>query len=474
MEKVLFIFKQASKKVPAYKKFLQEKNVNPREVNNIGDYNKLVPQTTKENYVQAFSLTERCLNGRFPAKGSLEESAGTSGMSTLWIRSQDEEADNLSMIKATMKYLYDFDKEERYIVLNSLMIGGWTGGLRFASRIGSLGIVRNIGPDAQKLIRCITELGDGFTYIIGGYPPFIIELIEYGSKLKDFDWTNYKVNIFTGGEGFVEEWRNYVSSRLRKGAKIFSDYGAIDLDVGIAMETPFTIAIRKLLKEDIELRNDILSSERLPCFIGQYSPQRFYIREIINKDNIKELEISVLNLKASSPKIKYVIGDEGGIIRFQDICRILEMRGYSIEKLMNEFNLSTIIPFPLVFIYGRSDGTVTINGAIISPSEIYEAILSDNELVSAINTFKLSAESDTDNFIRLFIFLEARKTVEFSDSLISKCNDILISKLLESNECFRISYKKNPAAARPVINVIPFQTGIFTNKSGFLKHVYIK
>jgi hypothetical protein len=169
-----------------------------------------------------------------------------------------------------------------------------------------------------------------------------------------------------------------------------------------------------------------------------------------------------------------VIGDEGGIIRFQDICRILEMRGYSIEKLMNEFNLSTIIPFPLVFIYGRSDGTVTINGAIISPSEIYEAILSDNELVSAINTFKLSAESDTDNFIRLFIFLEARKTVEFSDSLISKCNDILISKMLESNECFRISYKKNPAAARPVINVIPFQTGIFTNKSGFLKHVYIK
>jgi len=152
----------------------------------------------------------------------------------------------------------------------------------------------------------------------------------------------------------------------------------------------------------------------------------------------------------------------------------LENRGYSVNKLMNDFNISAIIPFPLVYIYGRSDGTVTINGAIISPSEIYEAILSDNELVSAINTFKLSVESDTDNFIRLFIFLEARKNVEISNSLIYRCKDILVSKLLESNECYRISYKKNPAAARPVINVIPFQTGIFANKSGFLKHIYIK
>jgi len=473
-KKVLFMFRKAYRSIPAYKKFLDMNNIDPLRIKNIEDFNNFVPQTTKENYIKVFPLHERCINGRYPEQGYLEESAGTSGLSTYWIRSQAEELNNSLLMRATMKHLYGSGCDKKLVVLNGMALGGWSGGIRFASRVGSMGIVRNTGPDPQKIIRSLKELGTGFTYLLGGYPPFIVELIEFGKNLKDFNWKEYTIHIFPGGEGFVEEWRDYVSSQLKEGALIFSDYGAIDLDVGISVETPFTVAIRRLIQSDKRLRSAILSSERFPCFIGQFSNQQFYIRETIGKTGIKELEITVMNLKSVSPNIKYVIGDEGGVIRFQDICKTLKENGYSLAKLAGEFNISVVVPFPLVYLYGRSDGTVTINGALISPSEIYEAVLSDQELISSINTFRMSVESDTDNYIKLFVFLETRRDVIITEALITKSNNLIISKLIESNECFRNSYRKNPEVFKPVIKIFPFRTGLFSEKEGSVKQIYFK
>lgn len=471
---MLFMFKKAARSVPAYKNFLQDHNIKPSEISSIEDFERLVPQTTKENYIKAYSLTERCVNGKFPAKGSFEESSGSSGTSTLWIRSVEEEKYTMALMKASFLHLYGFRKEEKYIVLNCFLLGGWTGGLRFASRVSALANVRNIGSDPRKLINSLKELGTGFTYLIGAYPPFIVEFIEFGKSLNDFNWKDYRINIFAGGEGFVEEWREYVSSQLRKGSLIFSDYGAIDLDAGISVETPFSVALRKIVKNDTKLRSKILSSDRPPCFIGQCSPQQYYVRETINKDGIKELEITVMNLKSVSPNIKYVIGDEGGIIRFQEICKLLDKEGYPIAKIKQDFNIPAIIPFPVIYLYGRNDGTVSVDGALISPSEIYKAILTDNELVSAINTFKISVKSEHDNYIRLYIFLEIRKDNPITESLIKKCNDVILNSLLNSNECFKSSYGKNPEIHKPIINIVPFNTGIFAEKNSTVKHVYTK
>jgi phenylacetate-CoA ligase len=472
--KVLYMFKMASREIPAYKKFVNQKNIDPLKIKSLEDFNNYVPQTTKENYVKAYPLQERCTYGRYPARGFIEESAGTSGKSTFWIRSREEELNNMLLMKATMRHLYGSCCEKKLIILNGMALGAWSGGLRFAGRVGSLGIVKNTGPDPQKIIRCLQELGTGFSYLLGGYPPFIVELIEYGKKLTGFNWKDYNIHVFPGGEGFAENWREYVSSNLRDGALIFSVYGAIDLDVGISVETPFTVAIRKLMQDNLRLRRAILSSDRLPCFIGQASNQQFYIRESASISGMKELEITVMNLKSVAPNIKYVIGDEGGVISFKSICKILDENGYTLEKLVREFNISAVVPFQLIYLYGRSDGTVTINGALISPSEIYEAILSDNELVSSINTFKLSVESDSDNYIKLFIFLETRKDIQITDSLISKSNNLITAGLLESNECFRNSYRKNPGLFKPVIKIFPFRTGLFSNADSTVKQRYFK
>lgn len=471
--KVLCLFRNARNRIPAYSKFLRQHNISPEQVRSLNDLNNCVPQTTKKNYVQLFPLAETCYNASLPKIGFLEESAGTSGKSTYWVKSLEEENESLSMTIASMNYLFGFKKNERIIILNCYMMGGWTGGLRFASRMGNLGVVRNIGPDPGKVIQCLTELGKDYTYLLGAYPPFIIDLLNFQNKPIHFDWKNYRINIFCGGEGFVEEWREYVASRLHKGALIFSDYGAIDMDVGLSSETPFSVVVRRLINNDGQLRHKLFQSDRLPVYVGQYSPTKYYIRNTINPDGQKEPEVTVLNLKSVSPKIKYIIGDEGGVVGFRDLVQILEQSGYSIPTLKKEYKLPIVIPFPILYIYGRSDGTVTINGALISPSEINRAILSDPELVSAIHTFKLSVATDHDNRIKLYVLLEIRADTTVSPAFKEKCSNTILNTLLQSNECFRVEYEKNPETHKPVYEFIQFQTGIFNPNKSSLKNSYL-
>jgi phenylacetate-CoA ligase len=470
--KVMFLFRKTCRLVPAYKKFLLDHNIDPADIRNEADFDKFVPVTDKQNYIRTYSLSERCLNGRLPANGTFEESSGSTGNPTLWIRSKQEEEYTLALSRASLLHLYSFGKENKFIALNCFMMGGWSGGLRFANCLSSLATVRNTGQDPQKTIDCIRELGNDYTYLIGGYPPYITNLIEYGKSIDNFSWKDFRIHVFAGGEGFVEEWRGFVSSQLRTGALIFSDYGAIDLDVGISVETPFSVALRKITNTDATLRRNIFSTDRIPCFVGQCSPQQFYVREKTYEKGLRELEITVMNLKSAAPVIKYVIGDEGGIIRFQELSKILELSGCSIEKIRQDFKIECVIPFPLIFLFGRKDGTVSINGAMISKDEIERALIAEPELTGSIGNFKISSEQDYENHIRLAVWLEAKKGTIITDALCKKCSEAILNSLLKSNECFKKSYNANPSVNNPVIRLLNYRTDIFSIRDDKIKNIY--
>jgi len=473
-KRALYLFRKASRQVPAYKNFLWAHQIDPGQVRTIDDLNVIVPQTTKENYVRAYRLSERCLKGRLPSHGYLDESSGTSGLPTNWIRSADEDKPYFPLMKMIMKYLYSVYKDQNYIFLNGFTIGAWAGGQRFSQTIGPLGVIKNIGTNADKILGTMKDVGTQPHYLIGGYPPFLKDLIDQGRKTKGFDWKDYNVHILTGGEGFLEEWRDCISSHLRPGAKIFSFYGAIDLETGIATENPVCVAIKKLLNQDQELRQTLLSSGRLPCFLGQYSPLNFYIRETTSPDGIRELEISVLNLKTVYPKIKYNVGDEGGKIPYKTMKVSMEKHGYDFRGLIKSCQSQPLIPLPFIYLFGRSDGTVSVNGVNIYSSDVYEAIFSDSNLAGKISTFKLSVEMDSEKSLRLFIYLEVKEGMEITESLEQKCRRVIVSKILASAECFRNAYESNPAAHEPILTILPFRTGLFKDEGELLKHRYVK
>lgn len=473
-KKALSVFKKARKCVPAYQLFLQDHRIADREIKSVGDYLRLVPQTTKENYVKKYSLTDRCVGGRLPQIGSLDESSGTSGTPTNWIRSLKEETAYWSITKSTMRYLYNCCPKRRIVLLNGFMQGAWAGGQRFASSMGPFGIIKNIGTDTRKIIQTMQVLGPDDDYLIGGYPPFLRDLVDAGNKTEGFNWKMFTVHILTAGEGFVEGWRDYMRAELKEGAKIFSFYGAIDLEPTISTENPLSIEIKKLLNGDPNFRVALLSTSRTPCFLGQYYPLHFHVQDSVNEQGVRELETTVLNAKLASPKIKYNVGDEGGVIPFERMRDVLKHCGYGISALAGLEPKFPIVPLPFLYVFGRSDGTVSIDGSNIYPSDISEAIHSDSELAMKINSFKLSTETDSNQFIRLFIHLEMRNGVEMTDSLNIKAMDVILAGLLRANECFRHAYEKNGEARRPAIVLVPFRTGIFKEAGNRIKIEYLR
>ena len=112
--------------------------------------------------------------------------------------------------------------------------------------------------------------------------------------------------MITGGEGFVIGWREQIKKQLNPESRIFSAYGASDLDIGIAFETPLTIFIRTQLIENKELREKLGKSGRYPM-IFQYNPLAHYIANFENNNHIEEFHITPLDPSVAAPKIKYNI-----------------------------------------------------------------------------------------------------------------------------------------------------------------------
>lgn len=472
--KALMLFRRASRSVPAYRDFLKDRDVDPNRIRTLRDFETLVPLTTKENYVKRYSLIARCVDGRLPDEGTLDESAGTCSSPTNWIHSTAEEDFYSGVNRLSMPYLYNLHRDPMPVVfINGFALGAWAGGQKFSNRMASLGLVKNTGPESGKIICLLREFGSGFRYLIAGYPPFLRVLAEDIASTSGFAWSDYRLDFLTGGEGFVEAWRDCIQSRLGDKVRIYSVYGATDLDVGIAMETPLTVSLKRLLSVDQRIRVSLFGTERLPCYLGQYSPVNFRIGQTPGGDGRGELEITVLNRRTVSPKIRYNIGDEGGVIPFSKLKDSLAEQGRPFESLIAGITDIPIAPLPFVYLFGRSDGTAFFNGALISPNEIEKVLYANPLLTARLNTFKIAVETDKDRSMRLFVYLEMREGIAADESLRMQAERAIVSELQESNDCFRRIFERDPQGAYPRIVLFPYRTGVFAVDNSVMKHRYI-
>lgn len=71
-----------------------------------------------------------------------------------------------------------------------------------------------------------------------------------------------------------EHLRQYLLQRFEK---VLSGYGASDLEVGIAVESDLTIAIRNLLIEQPGVRSAVLGDEQRYPMLFKYNPLDHYI-----------------------------------------------------------------------------------------------------------------------------------------------------------------------------------------------------
>jgi len=186
-----------------------------------------------------------------------------------------------------------------------------------------------------------------------------------------------------GGEAISEELRRYL---LRYFRTCHSGYGASDLEIGVAVETPEAVQIRQLLNDDDYFRRQLLGpSERIPM-VFQYNPMCHYLE--ISEEG--DLVVTMNYSKTLSPRIRYNIGDEARLFTRTEILSRMRELGYGVTLP------SGIVPLPLpyLFLYGRRDQTVSIMGANIYPADIERALYSQRQLAAGLASFMLIVAED--------------------------------------------------------------------------------
>lgn len=460
----LHAFQRAATRVPAYRRFLESHGVDPFKVATIETFDRDVPQTRRDNYTRAYSLLDRCIDGQLPEQGAIDESAGSTGEPLNWIRCWKEVEVSKQTFQMGLRFTLGYRQERPSILLNMFSCGAWAAGFRLGTAMESWCLTKNLGPDRERVFRTLQLFGPSRHYLIAGYPPFLRELVLFLKEQPDLDLKSYRIDIMTGGEGFPESWRRLMESELRAGAKIVSGYGASDLEIGIASETPYSIGLSRLLSRDEDLRRAFLGTLREPVFLGQYNPSGHYVREVLNAAGQVELEVTVLNPHSISPRIKYCVGDEGRVIPFERVKAFVQEHDLPLR--------SEEIALPFLCIFGRCDGTVSIDGANIYPEVVQSALMEHPLAASHIATFKMGVTHGRSGAARLAILLRASKGTTSTLPLTQTCKEAILHKLLTVNTDFRESYRDNPASADPLVKILPFDSDLFEESTRRIKHSY--
>jgi phenylacetate-CoA ligase len=472
--KLIPMIRIAIKEVPAYKKFLVNHNFDINNIN-FSNYKDLLPEINKENYIYQFGLEERCRNGVFPSTGSIDESAGSSGRTTMWIRSHSEEIKLQSLTNFGIRYTLQRDIEPGLIVLNCWSAGPWATGIKFSMLAEKNAVVKSIGTNKENCIETLIKLGNNFEYLIAGYPPFIKEILDYGDQ-NGINWADYKINILTGGEGFTEAWRGHIQERLggwrilgkneRKYGGVYSAYGASDIDIGIAFETELSIMIRAKADINLDFRRKIFG-ENMPVFFGVYNPLVYHI--LMNEKN--ELLFTTLNPEISSLKIKYNLKDRGLIIPFSTVRKIIKDTKFN-KRLAKTITESLKLPF--IAIYGRSDGTVSLDGANIYPSDVQSAIFKSPH-AKFINSFKIGNldEQDKHKFTVYLELSDSYKESQIDKSIIHHFKELIMQNLLIENKDYKESWQNNPKILEPSVKLFEYRQGYFAEPNRQIKYKYL-
>lgn len=443
-------FQRAAAHVPAYGKFLHANGIGPSQVRTSEDLDRLVPQTRRDNYIRAYPIRERCMYGKLPSTGSIDESAGSTGAPVNWVRSDLELQGLRQVTQMALSFSYARDGQRPTILINAFSCGAWAGGFRLGAWTESWCLVKNTGPDIPRIHKTLEFFGPGEHYLLAGYPPFLKEIVRYLSERDDFDLRSFRIDVMTGGEGFPGKWRDYLESRLRAGAIIVSGYGASDLEIGVAGESAYSIGILRAMTADARLRHALIGTMREPVFFGQFNPGAYYVQTALNSRGQREVEVTILGPHTCSPRIKFCPGDEGGIIPYENVRRIV--------REMNLPCAKEEIALPFLYLFGRSDGTVSIDGANVYPESVACALSSTPEIAHSISTFKMGVRHPDLGSPKLTILLRASRGTKPHSGMARLCKEAIVRTLIESNSDFEESYRTNPDSADPHIEILPFES----------------
>ena len=450
----------ARRRVPAYRDFLDSAGWSDDPKLTGAERLSRFPISDKKNYIERYSMASRCLDGSIPLTGTeMDESSGSSGTPFNWVRGSMELDEMHRQFSQFAKYSFGGP----IVTINGLSMGAWSTGVNTARALHRNGLVKSPGPDLEKIVSTLRTLGPDYLYVISGYPPFLREILEFG-EADGLDWRPYRMYGVVGGEAMSEQLRDRLQ---RSFIAVYSAYGASDLDIGIAAETPLSVWVRRQADANAELRRQLFGDDpRLPM-VFQYNPLDHNVEAVDG-----ELVITVSRLSMLSPRIRYNIHDAGGGHAFHqviDACRDFGLDPSSVASSMGR----PTIHLPFVFVHGRSDSTISYMGANIYPEDVEQALFADAGLADRLGAFCLELRDIEGGAVRPCVHVEVTERAADDEQIIATLRQAVVDRLVANSRDFKAAVAESPTTAEIIIELHEPNTGPFAENSRRIKRRYI-
>lgn len=429
-QRFLALFQRCATEVPAYRRFLQDKGINPAQITTFEQFQAL-PVMGKADYMQAFPLPERCFGGSLRGADRVAVSSGSTGKPTFWPRSADYELDVTLRFEQVFRDSFQAHHKSTLAVV-CFALGNWVGGLFTTSccwhlaRKGYPLLVATPGNNKAEILRVVRELAPHFQQtVLLGYPPFVKDVIDTGIN-EGLDWPRFQVKTVFAGEVFSEEWRSLIGLRTGSTQACFDSaslYGTADGGV-LGNETPYSIAIRRWLARHPVLARELFGESRLPTLV-QYDPDSRWFE--MHDDGTL-----VVSAENSVPLLRYHIADQGGLIAFEAMRAFLRQHGAVLE-LPTDY---TPRPLPFVFVFGRADFTVSYYGANIYPENVTVGLEQSEIMAWVSGKFVLQSREQADGDKVLSVAVELLPGIEAKSEMTSLIAESIKRQLLRLNSEF--------------------------------------
>ena len=452
-ENSINLFKEAAKRVPAYKDFLKTNKVRPDKIKSWDDFLK-VPHVNKKNYLRKYPLKDLCWDGSLNKPLVFSSTSSSTGEPFYFARDERVDLQSSEVYESFLKQNVLKDGGSTLIVV-CFGMGVWIGGViayesfSTASRNGNHPVsILTPGINKKEIFGSLCGLASNFdNVVLVGYPPFIKDIIveapDHGINLKKMN-----LKLVFAAEVFTENFRDYLVKKA--GIKnpyldILHIYGSADIGT-MAWETGISTLIKKLAMKDKKLFSDLFpDSENKTPTLAQYNPK------FINFE-APSGEI-ILTGNNAMPLIRYAIGDRGGVFTYDEITQKLAENGYDLKEELKKFSISNHLQkFPFVYVFERLDFSTTIYGLQIYPEMIRDSLLSGKSKDYVTGKFTMLTKFDKNHDQYLEINLELRKNIKLSKWLEKMLADKVVSDLCKKSSEFRelYAYLKERAVPRLV------------------------
>jgi phenylacetate-CoA ligase len=380
---VLGAFRSAAADVPAYQDLLARHGVNPEKIVDVESFRMRVPLTDKETTFLAYPLPELCRGGRIKGIKSVVPSSGHSG--TFGFGLDTPEGVALATLGADLAFEYVLEISKS----PGLLVNCYPMGLQVPTSM----TVANTGVSTDAALAVVKAVAPYFEQlVIVGQPLFVKKLIEDGFE-QGMDWSQLRPNLVTGGEGFAESWRTYMSGLIGIADPdnptthfVISTMGAAELGLNLFHEIPETVRIVRRAYRNPPLHQALFgnTATSTPHFFVYY-PTRSFLEELPTPGwPGGDLAVTQTALDLPLPLLRYRTGDVVQLIPYRRL-----------EEVLGRHAPDLSLPglrLPCAAVFGRRDG-LEVAGTRLTVEMTKEALFLDERVAHSVTGFFRIARS---------------------------------------------------------------------------------